>query len=269
MAEGERRMLFDIRGRRKHVIRVVYAILAVLMGASLFLVVGPVNLGELVGGGTTSSNGAEIFDEQAERTEARLRANPNDEDILVSLTRTRINAGRAASEVDPTTGEATLTQKARTEYEKANEAWQRYLKVAGGQPNPSVAVLVASTAFTLAQNARTYPEAFEYLEEAAAAQRHAAAGRPSIGAYTTLAAFEYLRGDFAAGAKAGEEAKALANSKSERKAIEKQIAAYEKQGKKIKKAKKAAEKAERGKGKEALENPLGGLGGGSTSIGAP
>ena len=39
-------MVFDIRGRRRHVVKVVYAILAVLMGASLFLVVGPVNIGE-------------------------------------------------------------------------------------------------------------------------------------------------------------------------------------------------------------------------------
>ena len=49
MADGERRMLFDIRGRRKHVVKVVYAILALLMGASLFLVVGPVNIGSLLG----------------------------------------------------------------------------------------------------------------------------------------------------------------------------------------------------------------------------
>ena len=48
--DGERRMLFDIRGRRKHVLRVVYAILALLMGGSLFLVVGPFNLAELIGG---------------------------------------------------------------------------------------------------------------------------------------------------------------------------------------------------------------------------
>ena len=42
MAQGgkEHRMVFDIRGRRKHVVKVVYAVLAVLMGASLFLVVG-------------------------------------------------------------------------------------------------------------------------------------------------------------------------------------------------------------------------------------
>ena len=47
-------MLFDIRGRRKHVVRVVYAILALLMGASLFLVVGPFSIGNLVGNGGTT-----------------------------------------------------------------------------------------------------------------------------------------------------------------------------------------------------------------------
>jgi hypothetical protein len=263
MAEGERRMLFDIRGRRKNVIRVVYAILALLMGASLLLVVGPFNLGELVGNSASTSSGAEIFDEQSERIEARLRANPDDPDILISLTRTKINAGRAASEVDPTTGEATLTAKARAEYEAANAAWERYLKQVGKEANPAVAVLVAGTSFSLAQNSRTYAEAIEYLQEAAAAQRLAAAGRPSVGAFTTLAAYEYLAGDKAAGAKAGAEAKALATSKSEHKAIDKQLTAYQKQSKEIQKAKKEAEKAEKGKGKESLENPLGGLGGGT------
>ena len=55
-AGGERRMLFDIRGKRKHVVRVVYAILALLMGASLFLVVGPVNIGSLLGNSTSSAD---------------------------------------------------------------------------------------------------------------------------------------------------------------------------------------------------------------------
>ena len=268
MADGERRMLFDIRGKRKHVVRVVYAILALLMGASLFLVVGPVNIGSLLGNSTSTNSGAEIFDEQAERIEHRLRTNPEDPDILISLTRTRVNAGRAASELDPTTGQATVTPKARAEFEKANEAWSRYLKVAGKEANPTVATLVAGTAFSLAQNSRSYPEAFGYLEEAADAQRIAAQGRPSVGAFTTLAAYEYLAGNDAAGAKAGAEATALASSKSEKKDISKQLASYQKQGKAIQKQKKAAEKAEKGKGKEQLENPLGGLGG-STSLGGP
>jgi hypothetical protein len=74
-----------------------------------------------------------------------------------------------------------------------------------------------------------------------------------------------LGGDFAAGQKSGKEAEALANSKQERKQISKQIDAYEKQGKQIQKSKKAAQKAEKGQGKEALENPLGGLGGGTVT----
>ena len=177
MADGERRMLFDIRGRRKNVVQVVYAILAVMMGASLFLVVGPVNIGALLNTADEVDRSAEIFDEQIERTEQRLRKDPNNEDILISLTRARINAGRANSEIDPTTGEATVTAKARAEYEKANDAWARYLKVAEGEPNPSLASLVAGTAFLLAQNSKTYAEAIEYLGAAADA-RSASPRRP-------------------------------------------------------------------------------------------
>ena len=45
MADGERAECSSTSGgRRKHVVNVVYAILAVLMGASLFLVVGPAPL---------------------------------------------------------------------------------------------------------------------------------------------------------------------------------------------------------------------------------
>ena len=269
MADGERRMLFDIRGRRKNVVKVVYGILAVKMGASLFLVVGPVNIGALLNTADEVNRSADLFDEQIERTEQRLRKDPQNPDILVSLTRARINAGRAKSELDPTTGETTVTGQARVEYEKATDAWARYLKVAGGEPNPSVATLVSGTAFALAQNSRTYAEAIEYLGAAADAQRFAAEGRPSVGSWTTLAAYAYLAGDKAAGAEAGRKALALARSKSEKKQVSKQLTAFQKQSKEIQKAKVEAEKAEKGKGKEALENPLGGLGGTSPTTITP
>jgi hypothetical protein len=269
MADGERRMLFDIRGRRKHVVKVVYAILALMMGASLFLVVGPVNLGSLLSNTNESNPSTEIFDEQVERTEQRLHKDPNNPDVLLSLTRARINAGRANSEIDQTTGETTVTVKARTEYEKANDAWARYLKVAKGEPNASLASLVAGSAFLLAQNSKTYSEAIEYLGAAADAASFAAQARPSLGAWTTLAAYAFLSGDKATGAEAGRKAKALARTKAEKKSIDKQLAAFEKQSKEIQKSKVEAEKAEKGKGKEALENPLGGLGGSSSPIVTP
>lgn len=270
MADGERRMLFDIRGRRKNVVKVVYGILAVMMGASLFLVVGPVNIGSLLNTADEVDRSAEIFEEQIERTEQRLRKDPENPDILVSLTRAHINAGRAKSELDPTTGETLVTGQARIEYEKATDAWAKYLKAVGeGEPNPSVASLVSGTAFVLAQNSKTYSEAIEYLGDAADAQLLAAEGRPSVGSWTTLAAYAYLADDKATGAKAGKEAMALTNSKSEEKQVTKQLTAFQKQAKEIQKAKKEAEKAEKGKGKEALENPLGGLGGGSPTTIAP
>ena len=46
-SSDEHRMVFDIRGKRRHVVKFVYAILAILMGASLFLVTGAVSLGSL------------------------------------------------------------------------------------------------------------------------------------------------------------------------------------------------------------------------------
>src|SRR5829696_3358574 len=226
MADGERRMLFDIRGRRKNVVKVVYGILAVMMGASLFLVVGPVNIGELLNTADEVDRSAEIFDEQVERTEQRLRKDPTNEAILISLTRAHLNAGRAHSELDPTTGETAVTARARVEYEEADDAWARYLKVAKEDPNPALASLVAGTEFVLAQNSKSYSEAIEYLEEAAAAQRLAAQGRPSVGAWTTYAAYASLAGDKAAAAEAGNRAKALAKSKSEKKSIDKQLVAF-------------------------------------------
>jgi len=266
--DGERQMLFDIRGKRKNVVRVVYAILAILMGASLFLVVGPVSIGELVNSGSTSTDAAETFEEQAERIEQRLRANPNDAGMLVSLSQARVRAGEAGAERDPTTGEVVIGAESRAQYEKGVDAWERYViavKAGEGNVSPSAATTFANAFFTLAQNSRSYDEAFELLDDAAAAQQIAADARPSVGYLTTLAAFQMLGGDFAGGRKSGKEAEALASSKEQRKEIGKQINAYEKQGEEIAKSKKQAEKAEKGQGKESLQNPLGGLGGSTTT----
>ncbi len=105
-SSGERRMLFDTRGKRKHVIRVVYAILALLMGASLFLVVGPFNIANLIGNSSSSSSAANVLHEQAERIERRLAKSPEDEQLLLQLTRARINAGNAADRTDVGNGAA-------------------------------------------------------------------------------------------------------------------------------------------------------------------
>jgi hypothetical protein len=266
MADGERRMLFDIRGRRKHVIRVVYAILALLMGTSLFLVVGPVNLGQLVGNSSTSTtSSSEIYEERAEAIERKLRKSPDDETLLLALTRARLSAGEAQVEVDPTTNQPIVKAEARAQFEQGTEAWHRYLKQVKGEPNPTVAFLVGRSFFSLAATSPEYEEVFENLDEAAAAQRLVVAARPSVNSLTTLAEWEYLAGDFAAADKVVARAKGMTTSKSAKKAIENLAKERRKIGKELQKGAKAAAKAEKGKGKESLENPLGGLGG-STSV---
>ncbi|HWJ42348.1 MAG TPA: hypothetical protein VNR67_02845, partial [Solirubrobacterales bacterium] len=75
--KNEHRMLFDLRGgRRGKIVKVVYATLAVLMGLSLFLVVGGFNLSELFTDNGSSGDASKSYEEQAERVEAKLVKNP-------------------------------------------------------------------------------------------------------------------------------------------------------------------------------------------------
>lgn len=257
--DGERRMLFDTRGRRRHVIRVVYAVLALLMGASLFLVVGPFNLGELAGNGSSSS-ASEVLEERAERLEDRLKASPEDEDLWLALTRSRISAGNALVETNPQTGRPEVTPEARTQLEAGITAWRRYLERTK-EPNPVAASLIAGTYFSLAENSLTFPEIEEQIEGAAETQAIAAAARPSVGSLSSLAIYEYFNGDFAAGDKAGREAQNQVRSKAEKKAILRQLAPYRKNAQRFDKEGKEFEKTQQGQGKEAFESALGGLGG--------
>src|SRR3954454_23579557 len=231
-------MVFDTRGRRKHVVRVVYAILALLMGASLFLVVGPFSFGNLLGTNGASS-ASKVLDEQAERTELKLRQNPTDEALLLSLTRTRIAAGNALTEVDPETGATQPTVEGREELNQAVEAWSRYLKQTD-EPNPSAALLVSRTYFGLAEASGSIEEAAASVSKAAKTQRIAAEAQPSINSLTTLAIYEYYAGNFAAGDKATKEAEKKAPSKSEAKEIGKQMAEYRKRGEAFEEQKKKA-----------------------------
>ncbi|MDX6600867.1 MAG: hypothetical protein QOF13_69 [Solirubrobacterales bacterium] len=266
MAEnGERRMLFDIRGRRKHVVRVVYAILALLMGASLFLVVGPFSLGSLGGSGSSTSAG-KVLQEQAERTEEKLRRNPEDEALLLALTRARIGAGNALTEVNSETGLTSFTPEGRQELERGIESWDSYLKQAK-EPKASTALLVSSSYFGLAESAPSFEEAVENVDGAAKTQRIAAEAQPTVNSLTTLAIYEYYSGNFTAGDKAVKEAESKAPSKAEAKEIGKQMAEFRQRGKAFEAQKKEVAKEEKKLGKERLQNPLGGLSGGTGSLG--
>jgi hypothetical protein len=267
-SSGERRMVFDTRGRRKHVIRVVYAILAILMGASLFLVVGPVNIGALIGNQSSTSSAAKVLDEQAERIERRLAKDPTNEALLLSLTRARIGAGNAQIEVNSSTEVPTVTVEAKADFEAALQTWNRYLKQAGDEPNAPAAQLVAGSFFRLAESSASLREAEADVTTATDAQRIAVEQRPSLGSLSTLAIYQFFNSEFAAGDKTTKQAAAKAPSKAEGKNVEKQLAEYRKRGKQFEKKKKQLTKVEKEIGKEKLTNPFGGLGGSSTGTGS-
>jgi hypothetical protein len=255
---GERRMVFDTGGRRKNVVKVVYAILAVLMGLSLLLVVGPAPLQDLFGVGNSVSSAANQFEEQAERAELKLKKNPEDPALLLSLTRAQINAGNALVEANPETGQIAYTPESRQLLLKASESWSKYLK-ATDEPNSSGAQVAAQALFALAQTARTGPEAESNIHAAAQAQAVVAKARPSLGSLSTLAIYRLYSFDYGGAKKAEKEAAPYANTKFEREnlgneleQIGKQAREFEKQLTKIEKeAKKAREK-----GEPALSNPL-------------
>jgi hypothetical protein len=258
-------MLFDIRGRRKHVVRVVYAILALLMGASLFLVVGPFNIGNLVGN-DGAADASKVLREQAERTEQKLRREPENEDLMVALTRARFNTANSLTEVNPETGATAFTPEGRQELERGIEAWNSYLKQTK-EPKASVALLASRGYFSLAESSTSFEGALENVAGAAKTQRIAAEAQPTVNSLTTLAIYEYYAGDFAAGDKAVSEAEAKAPTKAEAKEIGKQMAEYRQRGKAFEAQKKEVAKEEKKAGKERLQNPLGGLSGGTGTLG--
>jgi hypothetical protein len=251
-------MVFDVRGRRKHVVRVVYAILALLMGASLFLVVGPFNLASIVGNNGGVSSAAKIDQEQVQRIEEKLRREPKSEALLLALTKAHILAGGALSETNPETGLAVPTAESITEYAAAVESWSSYLKQAKA-PNPVAAHAIAETYIKLAEVSGGVEESIASIAKAAKNQRVAAEAQPTLGSLSLLATYEYFAGNYAEGDRAAAEA-TKKTTKTEAKEVKKKLVATRLRAKQYEKEVREFLKTEKEKGKEALKNPFGGLG---------
>lgn len=262
MAAGgkERRMVFDIRGRRRNVVKVVYAVLAILMGASLFLTVGPVSIGNLFGGGGGGGEAAKFSKEQAERLERKLVKSPEDPDLLLGLTRARISAGNASLSVNPETGESAATPETRQQYAKASQAWSEYLK-ATDEPNVGAAQLVASALFTLAQISTTPAEITANMQAAADTQKLVVDQRPNLSTLSNYAIYSTYAFDYGTAQEAANKVKKLATSKFERENFENQLEENTKSAKQFQRQLAQQAKQSQGAGKEQLENPLQGIGG--------
>jgi hypothetical protein len=265
LAEREHRMVFDTRGRRKRVIQVVYAGLALIMALSLFTVVGPVNLGDVFGNGSSSSSSSSIFDDQVQRLERMLRKNPDDQQALAALVRARYQAANAEIDRDPNTGQITgISEEGIADFAAAGKAWQRYLKTDPKPPNATAAQFAAQSYYYAAATG----SALEFkgdIKRAAAAQAILAEARPTLNSYVTLTQYRAFAGDAAGAEQAGKKAASLAD-KQQRKTVQQVVDQYQKQGAALQKAiEKQSKFNPNGGGKQALENPFGGLSGAGSS----
>ena len=277
-------MLFDLQspGRRR-VIKVIYAMLAVLMGGGLiFFGIGSDasgGLSEIFGGGGGTDK---PFEDDIEDAEKRAEANPQDAAAQCELVQLHYQAGTQQIEVDPETGSQDLTTDAEESLTKSADAWDRCQKLSGAKVDPSAALLAVQTYSTLA-NAKLRQAASgsgqEALDDAddsltawnsaAGAQQVIADDRGDAEAYATLAQFLYFGGEFDAADQATQQALSLATGK-ERTQIENEAEQVEQQARGLIDEIETFRKqlAQAGAGAPAGgDNPLSDLGGGGGSGG--
>lgn len=242
-------MLFDLSSPgRKNIIRVVYAVLALLflVGFVGFGIGGELGGGGIIdsltggGGGDTASQ----YEQQIEDAEEKLEADPSDEKALQELAYYRILSGSAQLERDEETGQPTgVTEEARSEFEAGFEAWERYLDT-----NPKKVDL---------QTASQIQQAYLVLQDAegmADVQELVAKDDPSFLNYARLAFFRYQSLDLEAGDEAVKEAEALA--KGSDKAQLKELERIREEAAKLKK--QVEKQGELAPEENPLTDPLGG-----------
>jgi tetratricopeptide (TPR) repeat protein len=262
-------MLFDLRGKRRRFIQVVYGLLAALfligfVGFGVGSETGAGGIFDALGvGGDDSSSSNPEFESEIESAEERLAQNPKDEQALLRLAEVHYAAGNSSAEADPETGQLTVTEETRTEYQESIAAWERYLDLNPKNPNAGTAAQVLG-AYQALVNSETDPAALESeLEGAAVTAELVAENNPSPNTWAVAAQFAYLSGDTARGDANADKATQEASG-SEVKQVDKLLAQAKKSGVQLQ---KEIEKA--GPGKEALTSPLGGLGGSAPTAPAP
>ena len=261
-------MLFDIRGRRKRVIQVIYVGLAVLMGGGLifFGIGGSTNGGlfDAIGLGGDSVSTDPQYDAQIQRAEDTLATNPKDEHALLTLAETHFRQGQASFDVDDQ-GQRTPTDQTESEFEAAIDAWTKYLATKPAEPDDSVASLILLAYGTVTTADDSPPELKDEVNGAYEAAKIVADARPSFGTNSTLASAAYLSGRTEEGKAAGKKALADAPDSSTRSSFKQQLTTVEKQGKFVQKL----IDGDIPQPDTSQSNPLQGLGGTSSPLPAP
>jgi len=275
--EPERGMLFDLKGRRKRVIQVIYVMLAFVMAASLLVIGLPGGLNPFGSGSSVvSQDTADLATERAERIERKLRQDPDSIRLQEELIRERIVAGNALVEVD---GDSQVVgPEAIEQYDLAATAWERYVKDAEGNPDRGVSQLVAGTLFSLAQgataaqfeaNMKGAADAQAFVAEAGKEEFRDGDGPAPTGLLVTLATYQLYGLEFDKARKTRQEALGFADSAAQKQEINRTLDAVEKDAKRVEKALVRIKKQARKEGGGSLDQPAGSLGGSTLSPTSP
>ena len=221
-------MLFDLQSpRRRRVIRVTFGALAAIFAISfVFLGVGTgqggFSFSDIFGGGG-GGDAASAFDDDINAAQEKLVVNPNDTVALAQLVTLHYQAGNAGVQVDQDTGQQSVTSEGKQQFEQSVDAWSKYVKASGGQPDQGPAsiayqayFILAQTDFTEAVSATSATDQLTGLQStiadlkgAAEAQRVIATARPNVANWSRVAEAFYLAGDAAAAQQAIDEATKL------------------------------------------------------------
>jgi tetratricopeptide (TPR) repeat protein len=258
-------MLFDLKGKRKRLVQVVYLSLAILFGGSLVLF----GTGSSVSGGLADAifgggggGTKDVFADQVTQARQKIRVNPKNEQAWLELVRSEFNYAASPNGSDQQSG--ALTDKGQQAVIEVAKAWEQYLKLKPRKPDPATAQFAALAYGAL----RDYKKAVK-------TQALAARERPNANSYFQLAAFAYSGGQVKTGDRAAAEA-IRRTPKDLRNSVKDQVKQVKKQGaqtvKAIKASEKASKKAAKGKPGGAAFGPLPGQGtgaGGSTPTPGP
>ncbi len=229
-------MLFDLRGKRRRVVQVVYGLLAAsfLIGFVFFGVGtggGIGSISDLLGGGGGGGSTSTQFDDQIDSANAQLKKDPKDTAALLKLAENDWFKAKTGVEQDPTTGQITgISDDAHTDLGQSADAWANYLKFNKGAPDAGVAAEMVQV-YGLLNDAAG----------AAKAQQIVAEQTPSQNSYGNLALYLYFAGDIAGGDAATKKALSLA-PKAQRKQLQTQLNQIREQAVKAKKKQAKAQK---------------------------
>jgi hypothetical protein len=177
-------MLFDLKGKRRHVVQGTYLLLAVLMGGGLVLFgIGGGTSGGLLdafkGGGGGNSQDS-LIQKRIDNAQRQLTVNPKNQAALSEVIRSNFQLAQAKE--DPNSG--AFTADAKKNLEQASTAWKSYLGSNPAKPDITLAsfMLQAYGEFGLNQAANAKQAA-----EIVAAQQNSSAAYVQLVRYATLA----------------------------------------------------------------------------------